>query len=51
MYLECSSRGDPKKGKLIDELTFKNCIRLNIKTTSKFFVGITYKKGKFIIHP
>ena len=26
-------------------------MRLKIKTTIKFFVGITYKKRKFIIHP
>ena len=44
MYIECSSCGDPKKDKLIDELNFKSCVRLKRKTTSKFFVGITYKK-------
>ena len=44
MYIDRSSNGDPKKDKLIDELNFKNCVRLKIKTTSKFFVDITYKK-------
>ena len=38
-----SSYGDTKKDKLIDELNFKNGIRLKIKKTIKFFVGITYK--------
>ena len=51
MYIDRSLSGDPKKYKLIDELSFKNCMRLNIETTRKFFVGITYKKRKFIIHP
>ena len=51
MYIDCSSRGDPRKDKLIDELNFKNCVRLKIKTTRKLFVGITYKKRKCIIHP
>ena len=45
-----SLRGYPKKCKLIDELNFKNCLCLKIKTTSKLFVGITHQK-KFIIHP
>ena len=36
---------------MIDELNFKNCVSLKRKTTRKFFVGITYKKIKFIIHP
>ena len=39
------------KDKFIDELNFKNCVRLKRKTTSKLFVDITYKKIKFIIHP
>ena len=50
MYVDRSLRGDPMKDKLIDELNFKNCMRLKIKKTRKFFVGITPKKGKFIIH-
>ena len=50
MYVECSLRGNTKKDKFIDELNLKNCVRLNRKTTIKFFVGIT-KKRKFIIHP
>ena len=51
MYFDHSLRGDPKRDKLIDELNFKNCMRLKKKTTIKFFVGITYKKRKFIIIP
>ena len=46
-----SLREDPKKEKLIDELNYKNCMCLKIKTTSKLFVGITNNKIKFIIHP
>ena len=42
MYVDSSLSGDPKKEKLIDELNFKNCVRLNIKTTSKLFVGIAF---------
>ena len=48
MYVYCSLRGDPKKYKLIDELNFKNCVRLKRKTTSKLFVGITYKKESLL---
>ena len=51
MYVNRSSHGDSKKYKLIDELNSKNCVRLMIKTTSKLFVGITYKTKKFIIYP
>ena len=51
MYADRSLRGDPRKDKFIDELNFKNCVRLNRKTTSKLFVGITYKKREFIINP
>ena len=51
MYVDRSSRGDTKKDKFIDELNFKNCVCFNINTTSKFFVGITYKERNFIIHP
>ena len=41
MYVDCSLCGDPMKDKLIDELKFKNCLRLRRKKTIKFFVGIT----------
>ena len=51
MYIDRSSHGDPKKDNLIDKLNFKNRVRLNRKTTSKSFVGITYKTRKFIIDP
>ena len=44
MYVERSSRGYPKKDKLIDELNFKQFVDLKGETTSKFFVGITHKK-------
>ena len=51
IYVDRSLRGDPDKDELIDELNFKNCVSLKRKTTSKLFVGLTYKKRKFIIHP
>ena len=51
MYVKRSLFGDSKKDKFIDELNFKNCMHLKIKTKIKLFVGITYKKRKFIIHP
>ena len=35
----------------MDELNFKNCLRLRINKTGKLFVGITPKKRKFVIHP
>ena len=50
MCIDRSLRGDLKKDKLIDELNFKNCMHFKIKTTNKFFVGITVKGGKFIIY-
>ena len=51
MYVDRSSRGDPNNYKLVDELNFKNCMRINRKTTHNLFVGIKSKKRKFIIHP
>ena len=50
MYLDCSLHGDAKKYNLIDELNFKKCMHLNRILKSKFFVGITNKQRKFIIH-
>ena len=50
IYVDRSLCGDPTKENLIDEINFKNCVRLRKKKTGKFFVGITFKK-KFIIHP
>ena len=50
MYVGSQMRGYPKKYKLIDELRFKNCMRLKRKTTSKFFLVLNTKKRKFIIH-
>ena len=38
MYVDRSLRGDPKKDTLIDELNFKNGVRLKRNKTSKFFV-------------
>ena len=51
MYVDRSLRCDPMKERLIDELNFKNCLRLKRKKTRNFFVGITSKKIRFIIHP
>ena len=36
---------------MIDELNFTNCVHLKRIQKSKFFVGITVKQIKFIIHP
>ena len=51
MYVECSLCGDPIKEKLVDELNLTNCMHLKRIKISKFFVGITVKQIKFIIHP
>ena len=51
IYVDRSLPGDPNKYKLIDELNFNFFVCLKEKTTSKFSVGITPKKRKFIIHP
>ena len=49
MYIYRSLRA--KKDKLIDELNFKKCMQLKRLTESKFFIGITNKQRKYIIHP
>ena len=49
MYIDRSLRA--KKEKLIDELNFKKCMQLKRSLKSKFFVGITNKQSKYIIHP
>ena len=49
MYIDCSLRA--KKDKLIDELNFKKCMQLKRSPKIKFFVGITNKQIKYIIHP
>ena len=49
LYIARSLRA--KKDKLIDELNFKKCMQLKISLKSKFFVGITKKQRKYIIHP
>ena len=51
MYVDRSLRGDAKKDKLIDELNFKRCMQLKRLLKIKFFVGITNKEIKYIIHP
>ena len=51
MYVDHSLCGDPMNDGFVDELNFKNCVRLKRKKTSKLFFGITYNKRKFIIHP
>ena len=50
MFVEHSLTENPKKDKLIDELNFKNCMRLKRNTTIKLCDGTTYLK-KYIIHP
>ena len=50
MYFDRSSLGYAKDDKFIDEINFKNFMRLKRKTTGNLFVGITYKKRKFIIN-
>ena len=49
MYIDRSLRAN--KGKLIDELNFTNCIQLKTILKSNFFVDITKKQRKYIIHP
>ena len=49
VYIDRSLRA--KKDKLIGELNFKKCMQLKISLKSKFFVGITKKQRKYIIHP
>ena len=51
MYVDHSLRGDAKKDKLIDELNFRKCMQLKRILKSKFFVDMTNKQRKFIIHP
>ena len=50
MYVDRSLSGDPKKDSLMDEINVNKCMCFKIKTTSKFFVGITVKGRMFIIH-
>ena len=49
MYIDRSLRA--KKEKLIDELNFKKCMQLKRLLKINFFVGITNKQRKYIIHP
>ena len=49
MYVDRPLRA--KKDKLIDEINFKKCMQLKRLLKSKFFVGITNKQRKYIIHP
>ena len=48
MYVDCSSRGDPKKDRFIDELNFKTFVILKRKITRKLFVGIIYKNESLL---
>ena len=48
MYIDLSLRN--KKDGLINELNFKKCMHLKRSTKSKFFVGMTNKQIKYIIH-
>eukprot|EP00978_Attheya_sp_CCMP212_P022812 scaffold68740_cov63-Attheya_sp.AAC.1 len=50
MYVNCELRGDPKEDTLIKELSFTSCKRLQTNKKSKFFVGVTAKGRKFIVH-
>ena len=50
MYIDRSLRGDTKKDKFIDELKPKYCTRFKRKTKINYFIGITVKGRKFIIH-
>ena len=43
MYVDRSLRRDPMKDKFIDEINFKNYMRLSRKKKSKLFVGIVSK--------
>ena len=49
LYVDRSLRA--KKDKFIDELNFKKCMQLKILLKSKFFIWITNKQRKYIIHP
>ena len=49
LYIDHSLRA--KKEKFIDELNFKKCMQLKRSLKSKFFIGITKKQRKYIIHP
>ena len=51
MYVDRSLRGDEKKDKFIDELNFKKCMQLKRLMEGKFFIGVTNKQRKYIIHP
>ena len=49
MYIDRSLHEN--KDNFIDEINFKKCMQLNRSLKSKFFVGITNKQRKYIIHP
>ena len=49
MYIDRSLRN--KNDELINELNFKKCMHLKRSMKSNFFVGITNKQRKYIIHP
>ena len=51
MYVDLSLCGNANKDKLIDELNFKTRMQLKRILKSNFFVGVTNKQRKYIIHP
>ena len=50
MYVDRLLHGDPNKDNFTGELKLKSCILFKRNTISKFFVGVTVKGRKFIIH-
>ena len=48
MYVDRSLRANEEQ--LIDELNFKKCMQLKRLLKRMFFVGITNKQRKYIIH-
>ena len=49
MYIDRSLRN--KNDGFINELNFKKCMHLKTSMKRKFFIGITNKQRKYIIHP
>ena len=49
IYIDRSLR--KKDDGLINKLNFKKCMHLKRSMKSKFFIGITKKERKYIIHP
>lgn len=51
MLVDQSTRGDPKKDALMQDLNFRNCSALKKTRSKKFWVGITHRGRKFIVNP